>query len=152
MANNMLSGLKWLGVGVILSLMVFTAGYGTSLYLRHEVDQLVTQCRQQVASADDQGAQPDDLQGSVVALLGRLKVSVLGKSACDPGSDPAYEDSSTPIGKSIKAIHDKSAQADHVLANSKLAALIVLSLSALPLLWYFLLARIREIAGAVRGD
>jgi len=152
MANNMVSGLKWFGVGAILALIIFTAGYGATLYLRHQVDQLVSECQQQVASADDEGAQSKDFQGSVVALLGRLKVSVLGKSACAPGSDPAYEDDSTPIGKSIKAIHLKSAQADHVFANTRLAALIVLSLSSLPLLWYFLLARIREIAGAVRGD
>ena len=152
MVNNWTKGLKWLGFGVLVALFVYTAGFGATLYVRHQLNNQVSECRKQIASADDSSGGDGDLQAGVVALIGRLKISVLGKSACDPDSDKAYEDNSTSIGKTIKAIHEKQAQAQSLDTKTRLAALIIICLSALPLFWYFLLDRIREIARAVRGD
>lgn len=152
MKKQTAAGVSYIGIGALLALIIFTSGYGASLFLRHQMNQLVSQCQQDVASAKNQGDSSKDLQGSVVEFLGRLKGSILGAAACKPDSDPAYEDDSTGIGIAIKAIHDKRAQAERVFAYTKLAALILLCLSAVPLAWYFLLARIREVAGAMRGD
>ena len=148
MKKQTAAGLGYIGVGVLLALIIFTSGYGASLFLRHQMSDMVSQCRQDVTSARNQ----DDSSGSVAEFLGRLKGSILGPSACSPDSDPAFEDDSTPIGIAIKAIHHKRDQAQRVSSDARLVALIVLCLSAVPLIWYFLLARLREVASAVKGD
>ena len=121
----------------------FIAGLGQAFYVgREDLAQLVASCDEQNAE------QQHEYQGKTCA---RDDLNCLWEQArlvCQPEQLRDVSESTDSIQSQIKV---KAQQMARRSTDVNTVAIVVALLGTLPAIWYFVLARIREIGDAVRG-
>ena len=124
---------RYLIVGFVISTLICTVGYLTSIYEKSQVRSLVEKCNAET-SGDPKGP-----------WLNYQKIPLV----CDPAtlSELGVSD---PVGIQKEIVAAQS-NAGRTFDNAIIVASIVFGIFAIPYSWYFLLCRIRELRDAITG-
>jgi hypothetical protein len=123
---------KFLIGGVIAGLLTFGSGYAGSKYYENELRGLIQSCE---AESDRSRANAKDEVGKVFKMV------------CEPNSLSSLGDL-VGIQSRIVETHRK---AQTWSESSRLLAILIVVISAVPFIWYFLLRRVRELREAIMG-